>query len=646
MSGSFLWITAEYSFRVNQRHNVTETLTSTEVFFKRFFFVAQQMKHNYSDNSDASYQTESAPCDSCDRSQSCSDSRSESRPCDSCNSPKSSPCDKKPVRCEEKCDPKAILRKCADAVVEVHAEFILLGTGFTGTVDPSGNVILNGATPLAPNTRADILLEGNGFFIKGHRICVPANLVIAPPSISSVASRYPVFDPATFAITGTIKNQMVQASRILVSVFNVNGNGKSYIYEARLMGVDGLGDVAVLEIDYCKRFNKCNPVIDCKCHPFLRFERKCCDGERIFLIGDYVSNALDRRRFNAVGAICDGLVSDCKYFGYEGFLLAESVLVSAPAYAFSSGLPIINCDGKVIAMQTTDLAAVYPGGIPNFFPGAQGEGTGLVAGPSARHIVCVAREIIRGTSSRCANQRLERICDPIGAYVRYRRGYAGIGYEVFTGVDYDLTVDYNSASIVAGLPRVRLGPNGQFVDLPSCKQIRGIRVIGLAGLNPNDSGLGDANVVDGAYFVPGGIVTDNTVLTNGLPISPFLSKLQPGDVITSIDGRPVGDLDCQTVPSTIIWDKLAGDTIQIAFIRGGNADNFSNNVATANYEDGGCVNDCLVDYPAALDYPWYAIQRFPLLSTTPYPGFVFPAEQLVNPQVPAIQGGARFQPAI
>src|SRR3989338_4898178 len=78
------------------------------------------------------------------------------------------------VKCEPKCDkpkckdnkckclsPEKILCKYRNAVVEVHSEFILLGTGAAGAT---------GGTPLGANSRADIIVEGNGFFIKGHYI--------------------------------------------------------------------------------------------------------------------------------------------------------------------------------------------------------------------------------------------------------------------------------------------------------------------------------------------------------------------------------------------------------------------------------------------------------------------------------------------
>ena len=553
-----------------------------------------------------------------------------------------------PVKCEPKCQKDCDVKKCpcytpeeivckfSDAVVEIHSEFILLGTGATGFNGATGG------TPLAPGVRSDVILEGNGFFIKGHYIVAPAHLVLLPPSLTSVVNRYPFMDPSDLDL-GVMKNQLVRASRILVSVFNVNGQGHSFVYEADLVGVDGAGDIAVLRINYKKPWNMCNPCVD-KCHPFLNFgsSRAAKAGEKVYLIGDYVSNVNDRRMFNAVGAVSSGLLSDHRYLDYSGFMLPESVLVSANSYAFSSGLPILDCQGRVIGMQTTDLAAVVPrldllstvG-----FSINQAEGSGLVAGPSEYFMRRVVKSIIKGTCSRKHNCQLERVCDPAGTFYRYLKSYAGIGYEVFTGSDYDVTTDFTSGPFASGQPRVRLSPSGEFLNSPSCKELVGIKVLGLAGANPADA-LGVAN---GFYYVPGG--TGPAPLPASLPVSPFLGRLSPGDVITHVNGLALGDLGKQIPPSLITWRLCAGDQVEICYRRGGNSASSSDNGFTENYDNLFTYDACLGRFPAFLDYPWYAVNIFPLLSSFPFPGFSFPSGQLTNPQVPGITFGARFQPS-
>ncbi len=523
--------------------------------------------------------------------------------------------------------PKSFLNNLKDAVVQIHSEFVLLGTGLNGElIVPATSA--TGGTPLSPGNRADIILEGNGFFIKHHYIVTPAQLVLLPPSLTSVVNRYPIFDMNNVQL-GQIKNQMIRASRILVSVFNVNGKGHSFIYEADLIGVDGAGDIAVLGINYDRCWNNpSNPCIK-DCHPYFKFgssrDAKC--GEKVYLIGDYISNPNNRRLFNAVGAITDGVLSDNKYLDYSGFMLAEAILINAPVYAFSVGLPILNDKGEVIGMQTTNISGVHS-------TYNQTEGFGYVAGPSEFFMKPIIKTFIKGLHTY--DCKLEPICDPSGSYFRYRKGYAGIAYDVFDGVNYDTTTDFTSGIYASGQPRIRLSANGEFLNSPICKQLIGIRVLGLAGLNPNDTN----NIVNGTHYVPGG--TGISPLVSFLPVSSFLDKLLPGDIITHINNISVGDIDCQTAPSLITWKLRAGDYITVLYRRGGNALNTSDNSAINQYDNLLTFTSALESFPLVMDYPWYAINTFPLLIDR---GFDFPSGQVTNPQYPSIFGGGFFHPS-
>lgn len=612
----------------------------------------------------------------CNKKKCDSSSTSSTESSEACYKVKCSPKCDKPECCAKDCPklkPEEIVCKYANAVVDVHSEFILVGA----SGPQSGQV--NGSTPLAANSRADISLEGNGFFIKGHYIVTPAHLVLLPPSLTSVAARYPSFQAGAAPSFGQIQNQMIRASRILVSVFNVNGKGHSFVYEADLIGVDGAGDLALLKINGKRQFNLCNPCIE-KCHPFLKFgrSRASCNGEKVYLLGDFTGSA--SRGNDAAPAISAGHLADYRHLDHAGWILPETVLVSAAAYARSSGMPILNAQGEVIGMQTTDLAghlpiisvpeaaitgtvtstgvvsgtgavsgAVATIALPVAVTGAfasadavalnQALGFGFVSGPSQFFMMQVIKALIKGTCSRKYNCQLQVICDQIGSYYRYLKAYAGIAYDVFTGPKYDYTVDFTSGALPLGAPRVRLTSLGEFLTLPDCKQIIGIRVLGLAGANPE----GDSGVANGYYYVPGGTAT--APLPDGLPVSPFLGRLLPGDVITHIGKAAIGDLKDQIAPSLITWRLCPGDQLQVSFRRGGNASNTTNNSLTENYNGRYEFNACLTTFPELMDYPWYAVQAFPLLAEQPYPGFVFPAGQLTNPQVPGLIDGAIFHPA-
>lgn len=535
--------------------------------------------------------------------------------------------------------------KWQSSVVEIHSEFILLGP--SGGVTPPAAV--TGGTPLAANGRADVLLEGNGFFIKGHYIICPASLVLMPPSLTSVALRYPYANTSVVLPSGVYQDTMTRASRILVSVFNVNGKGHSFVYEADLVGVDGAGDIAVLKINYKKPWNSCNPCLE-RCHPWLTLgkSRSAQDGESVFLLGDFVSRPNTTRLFNAVGAAVAGVVADHRYIDFSGWCLAELVLVAAGDYSFSAGMPILDGQGRVIAMQTTDLAGLVPSGIILGASGlapspAPASGAGMVAGPSEFFMRRVIKTLIKGTCAREYNAQLETVRDAVGSYYRYKKAYLGLGYTVWTGANYDITRDYTSGTATSNVPKIRLSTTGEFEHHPTCKQLVGLRVLTVAG---NNTGAA-ASTVDGFYYIPGG--TGSAGIYAGLTAynqSPMLGRIFPGDIITHLHGLALGDLHKQVAPSLVTWRLCAGDQVDVCWRHGGDIGNTASNATGEHYENLQSYTFTLNDYPHFLDYPWYAVSIFPLLALTGYPAFVFPSGQGNDPQLPQPQYAVGATPSV
>lgn len=578
------------------------------------------------------------------------------------------------VKCREKCGDKVCPKPCpckytaeeihcnfADAVVGIQSEFILLTDAL-----PAG---ANNLTPLAVNSRLDTYVNGNGFFTMFKKCCktkcgkctkcekkryivCPAHLVLMPPSLTSAVRRFPFNLP--LVPLGQIQDQMVRASRIIVSVFNVNKLGSNETYEAELVGVDGSGDLAILKINYDEEFNRgCTVKVE-KCHPYLKFgrSRKAVPGTKVYLIGDFVSSNIDARAFNAAGAIVEGIVSDNRYVDYLGYTLPEQVLVSAPAYAYSSGLPIIDCNGRVIAMQTTDVSAVLPTIQAPLTPtavGQQGAGVGFVAGPSQFALERVYRILIKGASKNHADRDIESICDAAGQYYRFTKSYLGIAYQLVTSTDYTTTVDFTSGVAPLGRRRVRLNANGGFVVCPRNKKIVGIKVVGLAGLNPTDA----AGIANGYFYVPGGGTTALPIaapLPAVLPESPVIGRIFPGDIITHFDKYRLGDLNRQIAPYLVTSHKTYNSQIDIAWKHGGACLNAaSNGDDFDNYDHSYRQRFCLARYPACLDYPWGSVDAFPLIDTTyDVAGITLPATQLKNRQYIQLNtvGAGIFHPAL
>ena len=301
---------------------------------------------------------------------------------------------------------------------------------------------------------------------------------------------------------------------------------------------------------------------------------------------------------NVSVSVSTNTLSDHRYLDLTGYALQEMITITIASIVVSMGAPVINQQGEVLAYTT------YGG------PFLNNAGLIQIMGPSTFFFERALKTIIKNHCRKECCSQLETICDPMGSYVRYLKAYAGIAYDVFLGPDYDFTEDFTSGG--QNGPRIRLDGNGNLLTSPTCKQIVGLRVLGLAGDNPDDS---PAAVPNGFWYVPGGTASVGSYMASPLPVSSFLDTLLPGDVITHIDGVPLGNENKQIAPSLIMWRLRPGDTIMITFRRGGNAINTAANDTIENYDKLYTISACLGSYPYLMDYPWYVASNFAGLAT-------------------------------
>lgn len=509
-----------------------------------------------------------------------------------------------------------------DAVVIVQAEFIFLSDNFTGGA--TGGTPLNNSgisneekkknvdDPVISGVkRIDFVTQSNGFFVDDcpkRKIICPAHTILAPPTMSFGFNKYP-YDKKN-PNTNQMQNRMIRASRILVTVNNVNNKGKAFVYEATLLGVDGAGDMAILTLDGCKAWNKCQPKID-KCHPYLRWGKsrsaRCAD--RVYIIGQNIGRygrftfpnqdltTSDPIFFTNNGLLfAEGTISDHRNADPTGFALQECVTVAGPSVA-ADGAPILDCQGRFIAMVTRNQV-VY------------NAVSQLIAGPATFFMKPVFRRLVKAScSDKCKHEFVESIIDPSGAYWRYVHGYLGIAYQLFSGVNYDHTTDYsNLIGFPKGYPRVRLNEDGQFLNTPLDKQVVGAKILSVAGLGSTDI----SNTDNSLYYLAGeSNVTIPFPVADPPPNSPVLGSLFPGDVIRSIDKCPIGDLGHQIPPALLLWQKCPGQIVRICYLRGDNVPNTEYNGDTEAYKDIMELPAVLEKMPQMYDYPWYAILAFP-----------------------------------
>ena len=535
----------------------------------------------------------------------CSSSSSSSTDCSSSSSSSSSsscdPCIEKRVENVCKFTGEQIYKAKRNAVVGVQSQIFL-------TTSPGGTL------PASLTGTAFATIAGSGWFIKNHLIVVPAHLVLIPPTMLATRNRYPFISDTQPVPTNLIPNVQQRVSRILINVYNVNNGCLGYGYEARLVGVYGVGDIALLTINPCVPFNARKPKIE-KCHPYFslgrvrrtkRDKKAGCDkgffakvGQPVYGIGNFTArlppNGVEYRNLSGAMQLTKGVLSYKKHIDYSGWGQPEFITVDLEAAAPRSGMPIINQFGCVIGMQTMNMNETLPtialppgtpvGGTPLNVPSGDGE----VSAISEFFMKPILKALKAGVS-RCASSKYRRhlvlVTDPLGDYYRYVNGYAGIAWRNLTVEDYTVTV--SDAGAVAPI----LNPAGGFAEVTPCTKLEGVVVTTLAGDADTDYAT-----------VPGAAAPSPPFTAASFVNSPFLGLLLPGDIITQANCVGLGDLTKQISPLTLTKCCRSGNRLTLVVRRA--SDNFATAVkVVAN----------LIDFPALNDYPWYKVNAVPYIA--------------------------------
>lgn len=528
----------------------------------------------------------------------------------------------------------------------ITATWILIGGNAVGAP-------ITGLTPLANDSRVEVSIVSNGTIIREKkkkeehhdrregcvpttRIMVPFHAVFAPPALSSGAVSYPYNTP--LAEVGRIRDEYFPASRILVTVNNVNGKGCTDYYIGELVGGHGAGDHAYVDIAFeCN--NKHCKVIE-ECHPRIHLgnSKKACVGSKVVLLGNFSSSQANSRLATSDVSMITGIVADNEYMDPTGTFLYQALVVNTGVYANRSGLPILDRDARLIGMVTLNVAGVDRGLINSYL------GNGLVGGPSIDSMRAAFHTIMEGARVHEPNNQLLSICSSTGQFWIFSPGALLVGARPAVAEDFTVTRDFTSGSPVAGQPRIQLDDDGQFVSNLHCNNIGGYLVLGLAGANPDDA----PGVANGHYYVPGGDAA--SPLPISLPVSPLLEKIKPGYIITNIDGYPVGALPHQNIPTAILWKRtFTKSSVKVTWLIGGNVLNTgNNNEEFENYtRDCQSLRFCVARLPAVLDFPYASVTQFPNVTGATYPSVTIPATQIQYPLLPARSalGSGVFTPA-
>lgn len=509
--------------------------------------------------------------------------------------------------------------KARDAIVDVEGVTILQAVPVINARLDQGTTVVT--TPISIDTSGGLpdfvdaaqvyRVAGSGFFTDCRYIVTSASLVtlpaLIPANLSGLSGVNQGDDtPVDFALVrdplpqlnsdGQPIAPLVRANRIYVRVYNVNGCGCSYLYEAVLVGVDGAANTAVLRIDETLIFNKDKPCLDKAV--FLKWGKSCK-----YPIGSdayNISNSNQTTRKFSGGYVRDNADKDVRFKYYE------SVDTDIPFFSGQVGSPILDSNGNVIAIATgrtgdinndqvtqhtdpegpgfdglTDTEALAPQeSLGNDYgqPGSVADPTqqnlggtvivpninlfaaGIGPGPIPVALINVQNDLnrikgslqdIKGTLFGVAQHIAKRIVrsfvkadqgkctkrveiqqDVAGPFFRYRKGWFNAHVELVTTNTW---LNHNIEITGTDSPEDSIAPTVNF-RIPYCSEVTGYYV---RCINP-----------------------DSVLLAAGV---------SPCDVITEIACQKLGE--CGVGFYSILWKFKPGDTVRITYYR--ESDNYA-----------------------------------------------------------------------
>lgn len=488
---------------------------------------------------------------------------------------------------DDTCD---ILKHYKGSVVSVSTQTVL-STLAAGTI-PTGT----------PTDTAVIWRSQSGFFFAGGKknqstILTPATGVLINPTLLAGYNRFPAEAGVTGVPTGLIPNRVARVSRIVVTVWGVTKKrcrDLSYTFEANLLGVDATRNLAVLVINHPKglyndhtKAEKCIKNIPYICPVNAK---NVCDGQDVYIIGDFATSPSYLTTAGGGVGIVKGNIEKRRFFDTNGRNLVEQMLISgAGVYSPKAGAVVLDCRGLFVGMVTSE---------PN---GPVSSGDGYLAATTTRALLKGSFTILQATKKKCKPEQLNDtvlVQDPLGTYRYVTHPWLGIGYRTVDELTYLEKLVPSTASPYLNIQPI-LDPTAQYqlTNGPKCKRIVGIQVTSIAG---NSLPIG----VTGAtgFFVPGGAAGATVPLlgfASVFPPSPIVGEINIGDIITAVNGIPIGNGPDQVAPSLVVWKCPPNcspcDTNSIELTVRRAADDWNTPVSVIASSNA---------RPAILEYPW------------------------------------------
>lgn len=408
---------------------------------------------------------------------------------------------------------------------------------------------------LAPNVNT--VFEGNTVPRNGTQPTYPFpenNLQTIQYTLLQVIQT--IFDP-------TSPQSLVDFFDFFITVFNVNGCGRSYVYRGYVVGVDFETGIAIYRIDPCDPWNKCTVCI--KKHPYLKFGTSKC-----YTPGN-AAHVIATQSQQSPQSMVSGTIVNNTSVQANAVITYEGVLTDIQVLNGAEGAPILDQCGYVVGVVTGRSGVLQSGSTStlgftsnsSLVPGLVSDQiiTNIAVGLNAQNTNSAGAAF--GVSAAFINSVVDRLIESdlrpqCSSFVLYNDIF---GFNIYRHAALGICYYYRQGSDIGLLAGEVIYPPDQarWYDPAYCEINR--QLIGIV-LKENPVGaLADAYEDCRALQFP--VFQGKTVMQ--LPADWVGFQVEQLDLITGINGMPVGQLPTQITPATLLYQLQPCDTVTIDF---------------------------------------------------------------------------------
>jgi len=472
-----------------------------------------------------------------------------------------------------------IYKQFKDAVVHIdaipkfsfNAPYVTGGLGIPGayTLGLTGSPSMTGAVPaipVLPLSYSGFLKGCQGYIVSTSSFLFAFVLALFYNQLiySGLGLTGTTFDNPSLALTNSVLITIEQVITIIfdpnnprsvsdffdifVTVFNVNGCGRAYVYRAYVVGVDFDTGVAVYRIDWCDPWNKC--CLQLTKHKYLEFGSSTCytPGSPVHIIGS-------QSQASPLCMMSGSMVNNNDVLT-NGTITYQAVLTDVVVQNGAEGAPMLDQCGYVVGIVTgrtgvvltTDQSSNINARLLGSVPAALTTNSGQAFGVAADFIANVVDRIIDNDKNPGCSEFV--IYNSIYGFNLYRHATLGVVGCYRTGAEIGLY----------GADVVYPADIERWYDPAYCninRELIGLIVKSVCG--PLAEAYEDCRNQQFPVF------SGKTIITPDIDFIGY--QVEPFDVITGLNGLAIGQLPTQITPDTLLYNLRACDTVVVEFMK-------------------------------------------------------------------------------